>query len=129
MKTDKHGNGNGLDDLYILPDDEAESKRITDYLAARNIGFGWSTSDVEGQEWYGKRFIDIPFGEGLLGVIQQAASVARYRCTFTGRRVGAIGITYPVDIDVDATSDDAARDACYAAGWEHISRFRAARLA
>jgi hypothetical protein len=72
MQTSTHGNGRGLNDLYILPDDSEESEKITDYLQKREIPYSWSFSDVAGQEWYGKRFIDIPFGESLLGVIEQA---------------------------------------------------------
>jgi len=72
MKTDTHRNSRGLDDLYILPDNDQERQRITDYLDWRQIDYHWSTSDVEGQDWFGKRFVEIPFGEGYLGVIQQA---------------------------------------------------------
>lgn len=125
MKTNTHGNGNGLNDLYILPDDDQERQRITDYLDSRGIHYQWSFSDVEGQDWFGKRFIELPFGEGLLGVIQQAVSGPHYRCKFTGRRVSAIGVTYPMEIEVQADSEDHARDACYAAGWEHIGGFSA----
>ena len=71
MKTDTHGNGNGLNDLYILPETPEETGTITRYLRHRAISHHWSHSDVEGQEWYGKNFIEIPFGEGLLGVIEQ----------------------------------------------------------
>lgn len=127
MKTHTHGNGHGLDDLYILPDNDNEAKRITDYLAARGIGFDWSLSDVEGQDWFGKRFIEIPFGEGYLGVIQQAASVPSFRCTFTGRLVGAIGIMYPCEVTVDAADAEAALLACYDT-HEHITGFSAERV-
>lgn len=72
MKTSTHGNGRGLNDLYILPDDAAEGDCIVRYLKARGMGFQWSHSDVEGQEWYGKRFIEIPFGEGMESVIRDA---------------------------------------------------------
>lgn len=125
MKTATHGNGRGINDLYILPDNEQERQRIADYLKSRDILYEWSFSDVEGQDWHGRHFFDLPFGEGLLGVIQQAVSVAMYRCKFMGRRAGAIGITYPVEIEVQADNEDGARNACYAAGWEHISGFNA----
>jgi hypothetical protein len=74
MQTHTHGNGNGLNDLYILPDNADESQRITQYLKSREIGYEWSFSDVEGQDWHGRRFIEIPFGEGFLSVIQQATA-------------------------------------------------------
>lgn len=128
MKTHTNGNGRGLDDLYILPDNSAERDRIEQYLKSRNIGYQWSYSDVDGQDWYGKHFLEIPFGSGYLGVITQVVSAHRFRCTFTGRRVGAIGITYPATVDVDAINEEEARAACYAAGWEHISNFAAVRV-
>lgn len=37
MKFDKHGNGKGLDDLYILPETVAESQKIQKYLEDNNI--------------------------------------------------------------------------------------------
>ncbi len=70
MKTTTHGNGNGLNDLYILPDNQHESDRITRYLKERGQRFSWSYSDVEGQDWYGKAFIEIAFGESLLPEIE-----------------------------------------------------------
>lgn len=77
MKTATHGNGNGLDDLYILPDDHAEAERITQYLFSRGMPHHWSASDVEGQDWYGRRFIEIPFGEGMESVIRAAVETRR----------------------------------------------------
>ena len=75
MKTTKHGNGRGHDDLYILPDDHAEASRITGYLESKGFSYSWCQSDVEGQEWYGRSFIDVPFGEGMESLIREAASV------------------------------------------------------
>jgi hypothetical protein len=71
MKTATHGNGRGLDDLYILPDSPEEARKITDYVRSINCSYSWSVSDVKGQDWYGKAFIEIPFGEPLLGDIQK----------------------------------------------------------
>lgn len=71
MKTTTHGNGNGLNDLYILPDDHAERDRITLYLLSIKQSYQWSRSDVEGQEWYGRWFFEIPFGESLLWEIER----------------------------------------------------------
>ncbi len=65
MKFDKHGNGNGLDDLYVLPETDKERDKIIAYLKSINHSYEWSFSNVEGQDWYGKRFLDIPFGECL----------------------------------------------------------------
>lgn len=65
MKFDKHGNGNGFDDLYVLPENEKEKEAILSFLRERKFYFEWSFSNVEGQEWYGKSFIEIPFMEYL----------------------------------------------------------------
>ena len=32
METDTHGNGNGLNDLYILPESNEEESKIIEYL-------------------------------------------------------------------------------------------------
>lgn len=75
MKTTTHGNGRGLDDLYILPDDASEWSQIVGYLKSRSIAYQHSLSDVEGQDWFGKQFIEIPFGEGLRSCIEQACNI------------------------------------------------------
>ena len=72
MKTNTHGNGNGMDDLYILPDSHEESQRIVKYLRKTDRSFYWSRSDVEEHEWHGRSFIDIPFGGSLLNDIRAA---------------------------------------------------------
>jgi hypothetical protein len=65
MRFDTHGNGNGLDDLYILPENEDEKVKVVFFLMENHRGFQYSRSNVKGQDWYGKTFIDIPFGESL----------------------------------------------------------------
>jgi len=65
MKFDKHGNGHGLDDLYCLPETEKEKNLLVSWLRAKERGFTISWANVEGHEWYGKSFIEIPFGENL----------------------------------------------------------------
>ena len=65
MKFDAHGNGKGLNDLYILPDNPDESKKILDYLKSINQKYYFFVSDVKGNDWYRKAFISIPFGEAL----------------------------------------------------------------
>lgn len=74
METATHGNGKGLDDLYILPASEQEAGAIVAYLDSREIRHHWGVSDTTGQSWHGKRFIEIPFGEGYASVIQQAVA-------------------------------------------------------
>lgn len=119
MQTNKHGNGNGLDDLYILPDSPQEGERIVSYLRKVGHSFSWSYSDVEGQSWHGKRFIEIPFGESLLDAIREACKVT-YMAKFTGRNVGADGIFYPIETEVRAENPEAARIALYDR-YEHIA--------
>ena len=63
MKIDSHGNGNGLNDLYILPETEEETKKVMRYIEDNGLSYQWSRANVQGHEWYGKRFIEIPFGE------------------------------------------------------------------
>ena len=70
MKFDKHGNGNGLDDLYILPESDEEKVKIVFFLMENHRGFHYSRSDVKGQDWYGKTFIEVPFGESLRDAIK-----------------------------------------------------------
>lgn len=62
MQFDKHET-----DLYILPETQEERNKIKDVLAIIGSSWFWSwkRSDVEGQAWYGKIFIDIPFGIDL----------------------------------------------------------------
>jgi hypothetical protein len=63
MKTSSHGNGNGLNDLYVLPESNDEKRSIELFLNNNKIDYINTYSDVEGQEWHGKAFIEIPFGE------------------------------------------------------------------
>ena len=71
MKTETHGNGHGLNDLYILTESKDEDKKILDYLDNINSDYNFIYSNVKGHEWYGKRFIEIPFGENLLEDIRK----------------------------------------------------------
>ena len=48
-------------DLYILPESESESRRVIEVLDSIPLGYEVSRSDVKGQPWYGKKFIDVPF--------------------------------------------------------------------
>lgn len=66
-----HGNGNGLNDLYILPSSPEEAAKIIEFLKIKNHMFQWSNANVKGHSWYGKRFIEIPFGESLKPEIEQ----------------------------------------------------------
>jgi hypothetical protein len=61
MKIDTHGNGNKYDDLYIYPENEKERSLIAHYLQEHKLFYQMQYSDVEGQEWYGHVFFDVPF--------------------------------------------------------------------
>lgn len=66
MKTDTHGNGNGLNDLYILPETDYEEAILVRWLPSTGYRYRWQRSDNPGNDWHGKRFIVVPFGESLL---------------------------------------------------------------
>lgn len=71
MKTNTHGNGMGLNDLYLLPESREENSKIMMYLRTNGINYRCQYSDVEGQEWYGNVFIELPFGESHLDAIKK----------------------------------------------------------
>jgi len=62
MQYDRHET-----DLYILPETIEERKKIKDILETKfsNWFWIWQFSDVEGQAWHGKQFIDVAFGIDL----------------------------------------------------------------
>lgn len=65
MLFNSHGNGNGLNDLHVLPEDEDERKAIRDWLDLNEVYYTSSLANVEGHEWYGGIFIEIPFRSDL----------------------------------------------------------------
>ena len=71
MQIDTHGNGHGLNDLYILPDNAKETTEILIFLNNKCFNWYWSSANVEGNSWYGKQFIDVPFGESLSNELTQ----------------------------------------------------------
>jgi hypothetical protein len=75
MKYSSHGNGNGLNDLYLLPETEDERKKVKDFLNEKGIEFTTWYSDVKGQDWYGKNFIDVIFGEYLKPELEKLMEV------------------------------------------------------
>ena len=62
MQFHTHGNGHGMNDLYCLPETRGEQERLQKWLVANEQKAVRCYSDVEGQEWYGKTFFEIPFG-------------------------------------------------------------------
>ena len=71
MKTDTHGNGNELNDLYILPESNEEESKIIECLEKHGLGYQFSYGNVKGHEWYGKKFIEVPFCENWLEIIKK----------------------------------------------------------
>ena len=50
-----------------------------------------------------------------------------WRVSFKGRKSGAIGISYPVEINVESRwrlDDGSVKAHCYGMGWENISNFK-----
>jgi endogenous inhibitor of DNA gyrase (YacG/DUF329 family) len=54
--------GHGMGDLYILPNSPEEAQKIIKFVEDCGRAATWSTANVEGHKWYGKRFIEVPFG-------------------------------------------------------------------
>jgi hypothetical protein len=63
MKFASHGNGNGLNDLYILPESEKEKDLIKSFIKKNDIKSS-SMFYAHGDEWENKLAFEIPFGEG-----------------------------------------------------------------
>lgn len=66
-----HGNGKGLNDLYVLPASQEEAAAIMSFLKEKDHSFHWVVANVQGHNWYGKSFLDIPFGESLQPEIEK----------------------------------------------------------
>ena len=70
MQTDTHGNGNGLNDLYVLCETIYESGMVLAYLKKHNLSHSLSFSNVKGQAWYGKQFMIVNFAEPHCAAIE-----------------------------------------------------------
>ena len=57
MQLSKHES-----DLYVLPETTKERHQLQVWKESSKYGSTWSYSDVSGQCWHGKQFLDIPFG-------------------------------------------------------------------
>ncbi len=77
MEFETHGNGSGLDDLYVLPRSPAEALAIRKFLVSIGRDFKTEIADVKGHAWFGKQFIDIPFSQDLRDRIQQIAEAPK----------------------------------------------------
>jgi len=49
-------------DLYILPETQKERHNLQSFCETKKISFQWSYSNIKGQNWEGKQFLEIPFG-------------------------------------------------------------------
>ena len=56
MKFDKHES-----DLYVLPESQLERNNLQSFVKTKGWGYSWAFSNVEGHDWHGKQFMDIPF--------------------------------------------------------------------
>lgn len=57
-------------DLYILPETQKERHNLQSFMKTCKYSYKWSFSDVQGQSWYGKQFMEIPFGIDLKSKIE-----------------------------------------------------------
>lgn len=48
-------------DLQILPENETETQKLVDFCEANKLRLITCFSNVKGQDWYGKRYYEIPF--------------------------------------------------------------------
>jgi hypothetical protein len=84
-------------DLQILPGDKF--REVIDFLKNHNIGYSVKTSDVKGQSWHGKRFVDVFFGAKMklsekpksLNESSQPENEKFVRAYGTGSQIGADG--------------------------------------
>lgn len=60
-------------DLYVLTESRTEDDRVRAFLKDSGVGFTCCRSDVVGQPWYGKAFLDIPFRSDLRAEIEKLA--------------------------------------------------------
>lgn len=72
MKFSTHGNGNGLDDLYILPESSIEFEKLVGWAKQNNIRLLGFMGNVKGSDWYGKAGFEIPFGESFQEKIEES---------------------------------------------------------
>ena len=52
-------------DLYILPETQKERHNLQSLCKTKKWSYCWQYSDVQEQNWYGKQFLEIPFGIDL----------------------------------------------------------------
>ena len=62
--TDTHGNGNGLNDLYIACDTHAETELVRRIAKRLEVELRSFSPNPE-SDWFGKKCFDIPFREDL----------------------------------------------------------------
>jgi len=69
MKLSSHGNGNGLNDLYIGFENEREKSVVCDYLRKRKIFFKFFNPN-EKSDFAGYRCIEIPFRQDIASELE-----------------------------------------------------------
>jgi len=97
MKTDTHET-----DLYILPESEQERAAICSFLVKQKWNYTLERSDVKGQEWYGKTYIEVPFGDVLRTNVEalqvDPAPLTAYRVTYANGYQAEISMAAGVSI-------------------------------
>ncbi len=125
MKFDTYGNGNGLDDLYVLPENEAEREAITKFLKANWLPYSTTVADKE-SDWGNQMFFEIPFAECIKDKISalvqceevqemrfnRAESIAIYRAAYRAMT------EHHADMDV-IWSNEGARPIASGAALDH----------
>lgn len=84
MKFDTHGNGNGLDDLYVLPETTEEFKALQRYAAAALIQQRMGNYSAPHCKWFaasgdwaGRLALEIAFGASLRSEIESLSCPRR----------------------------------------------------
>lgn len=72
MQFDNHES-----DLYILPENARERNNLQSYCKTKGYDFKWCFSNVKGQAWYGKQFLEIPFGLTLKNAIIEYMEITK----------------------------------------------------
>lgn len=67
-------------DILLLPETKQETNQLKEFV--KKCGYkshSWQLSNVKGQSWYGKLFLEIPFGIDLLEKVKKIFKVTSCR--------------------------------------------------
>ena len=57
-------------DLLILPESNKETNNLQNYCITNKLSYTWHYLNINGQSWYNKQFLEIPFRSDLLNEIK-----------------------------------------------------------